>query len=269
MKSVISQTIFTAMATTHGPKHEVLQADYDANGWPQTARNDALREIRKALAFHIAGDQHLPAVIRYGIDRHGDAVAALAGPAVNSVYPRWFEPQRTGRAESTASAASTGDFLDHFDHPLTVLAVANPAPEFKGSLLEIERDKACGLALVRFDKPRRRVAVDCWPLLADPRSDAQFSGWPVVIEPVADSARLAAAWLPTLKITGATDPVVQVLAGGKLLYNLRIAGGEFQPHVFSPGSYSVRVFDPESGRERQIDHLAARETNEDTLEVQL
>ena len=62
MKAVISQTVFTAMATTHGGNREVLRADYDANGWPQTPRNDALREIRKAFAVHIAGDQHLPAV---------------------------------------------------------------------------------------------------------------------------------------------------------------------------------------------------------------
>ncbi len=208
-------------------------------------------------------------MVRYGIERHGDAVAALAGPAVNSVYPRWFEPQRTGRASNTASADVTGDFLDHFGHPLTVLAVANPKREFAGSVLEIEGDKACGLAVVRFDKPRRRVTVECWPLLADPRSDAQFPGWPVSIEPIADSARLAAAWLPKLKIAGARDPVVQVLAGGELLYNLRVAGNEFQPHVFAPGSYSVRVVDPESGRSRQLDDLAARETNDDTLEVQL
>ena len=54
MKAVISQTIFTAMATTHGRERERLRADYDTNGWPQAARNAALREILKAFAFHLA-----------------------------------------------------------------------------------------------------------------------------------------------------------------------------------------------------------------------
>src|SRR3569623_1569224 len=96
MKAVISQTIFAALATTHGGNRELLVADYDANGWPQTPRNEALRLIAKAKAFHIAGDQHLPAVIRYGVDKFGDAPAAFAGPAVNVGYPRWWEPEKPG-----------------------------------------------------------------------------------------------------------------------------------------------------------------------------
>ena len=71
------------MATTHGRERKRLRADYDSNGWPQTARDAALREIRKAFAFHIAGDQHLPAVVHYGIEAHGDAGLAFVSPAVN------------------------------------------------------------------------------------------------------------------------------------------------------------------------------------------
>ncbi|MDQ3331160.1 MAG: alkaline phosphatase D family protein, partial [Planctomycetota bacterium] len=93
MKCVISQTIFTSMATTHGGERMRLIADYDSNGWPQTARNAALREIRKCFAIHLAGDQHLPAVVHYGIDEHRDAGVAFAGPAVNVGYPRWWEPK--------------------------------------------------------------------------------------------------------------------------------------------------------------------------------
>jgi len=271
MKAVISQTIFTAMATTHGPNREVLRADYDANGWPQAARNAALREIRKSLAFHIAGDQHLPAVIRYGIDAHGDAGAALAGPAVNSVYPRWFEPQGAAVVRANEDLPATGEFIDHFSHPFSVLAVANPTLEFKGSPLEIERDKACGLSLVRFDKKLLRVTVDCWPLLVDPQQrGTQFPGWPVTIDPLADSAQQAQAWLPTLKISGVRDPLVQVIdAAGELVYHLRIAGDAFQPHVFAAGEYSVVVLDVESDRKRRFDRLAARSTNNETVEVDL
>ena len=94
---VCAQTVFTAMATTHGAGRERLRADYDANGWPQSARNRALREIRKGLAVHIAGDQHLPAVVHYGIDEPRDGGVAFAGPAVNVGYPRWWEPDEPGQ----------------------------------------------------------------------------------------------------------------------------------------------------------------------------
>jgi alkaline phosphatase D len=271
MKAVISQTIFTAMATTHGPNREVLRADYDAGGWPQTARNEALREIRKALAFHIAGDQHLPAVIYYGIDAHRDAVGALAGPAVNSVYPRWFEPREAGQNRPAGAPENTGDFIDHFGHPLTVLAVANPKLKFRSPVLEAQQDKACGIALVRFDKPKRSITVECWPILADPmQPGTQFPGWPVTIEPAADAARKATAWLPTLKFSGVANPLVQILdESGALVYNLRIAGRAFQPHVLSDGNYTVRVLEPETGRMKQLDGLVARKTNEETIEVVL
>lgn len=271
MKAVISQTIFTAMATTHGRNREALRADYDTGGWPQRARNDALRELRKALAFHIAGDQHLPAVIRYGIETHGDSIAAVAGPAVNSVYPRWFEPSEPGGNRTAGGPENTGDFVDHFGHPLSVLAVANPRLRFRSAVLAAEQDKACGICLVRFHKPARRITIDCWPILADPQqADTQFPGWPVTIEPAADAARQARAWLPTLKFAGVDHPLIEVLDDqGELVYNLRVAGQKFRPHVFATGTYTLRIADPENGRLRQFDHLLAHETNEQTIEVVL
>src|SRR5437773_10873504 len=156
MKAVISQTIFTAMATTHGAQRERLRADYDANGWPQTPRNQALREIRTAFAVHIAGDQHLPAVVHYGIDKHGDAGFAFAGPAMNCGYPRWFEPLKPGENRQPGAPENTGDFRDSFGHPMTVVAVADGSHQPQGTVLERLQDKVSGLGIVRFDKPNRR-----------------------------------------------------------------------------------------------------------------
>jgi alkaline phosphatase D len=227
--------------------------------------------MRKALAFHIAGDQHLPAVVCYGIDAHRDAISALAGPAVNSVYPRWFEPPEEGQNRQPDAPANTGDFSDHFGHPLTVLAVANPKLEFRPGVLEAEHDKSCGLALVRFDKPKRQITVECWPYLADPmQPGTQCPGWPVSIDPLADAARRAAAWLPTLKFAGIENPLVQILdPSGTLVYNWRVAGVEFRPHVFAEGSYTLRIVEPESGRSKQLEGLTARAENEETIEVTL
>ena len=245
MKAVISQTIFTAMATTHGQGRERLRADYDANGWPQTPRNEALREIRKAFAVHLAGDQHLPAVIHYGIDAHGDGPVAFAGPAVNVGYPRWFEPEEPGENRAPGAPKETGDFLDHFGNRLTVLAVANGAVKPRDNLLERMQDKTSGIGLVRFDKRNRKITIECWPYLADPaKPGSQFAGWPVTIDVLENYGRQAAAHLPTIKVSGMTSPVVRVVneKTKEVEYSLRIAGKEFRPHVFdAAATYTVEI----------------------------
>lgn len=270
MKAVISQTIFTAMATTHGGERMRLVADYDTNGWPQTARNEALREIRKALAFHLAGDQHLPAVVHYGIDQHGDAGVAFAGPAVNVGYPRWFEPEKPGENRQAGAAANTGDFRDHFGHPMTVLAVANGAEKPSGGVLESLRQKSSGLGVVHFDKPRRKITIDCWPFLIDPTdaNSKQFPGWPVVIDQMANYGRKATAYLPTLEWEANLQPLVQVIDdAGDLVYALRPAGAEFRPPVFAAGRYTLIISDPDSGRSRKIEDIEALPQNTQRIAV--
>jgi hypothetical protein len=262
MKAVVSQTIFTAMATTHGPKREWLRADYDANGWPQAARNAALREIRKCFAFHIAGDQHLPAIVHYGIDTHQDAGIAFAGPTVNNLYPRWFEPSAPGANRPPGAAETLGDFVDSFGHPLTVRAVANPRLTFRPFVLDAERDKSSGLGIVRFDKKKRTITIECWPFLADvTKPGTQYPGWPQTIGQQDNYARKPAAYLPTLEIHGVENPVVQVIEepSGEIAYTLRIAGNSFCPPVFKAGSYTVKVSEPDFGRIQELRGLAARE----------
>jgi hypothetical protein len=272
LKAIISQTIFTAMATTHGGNRQRLRADYDTNGWPQAARNAALREIRKAFAVHLAGDQHLPALIHYGIDEHRDAGFAFAGPAVNVGYPRWWEPAEPGKNRAPGAPEITGDFTDHLGHPLTVLAVVNGATEPRKTVMEQMHDKASGLALVRFDKARRKVTFECWPFLADPtKPGTQFPGWPVTVDQLDNYGRKAKALLPALQVDGPEDPVVQVIdeKDGEVVYTLRIAGRRFQPKVFAPGRYTVKVSYPESGRLKEIKGVEAQPGNKTTLDVKV
>ena len=234
MKAVISQTIFTGMATTHGANRERLIAVYDTNGWPQTARNQALREIRKAFAVHLAGDQHLPAVVQYGIDGYRDGAVAFAGPAVNVGYPRWFEPLKPGANRALDVPENTGDFFDSFGNPMTLLAVANGAVQPRKDVLDamqdrasglglvrFERndvlnaihDKASGLGLVRFDRKRRQITFECWPFLADPTKPAtQFPGWPVTVGVLDNYGGNEFALLPKLQVKVATNPVIQVVS---------------------------------------------------------
>ena len=270
MKAVLSQTIFNAMATTHGGDRQRLRADYDANGWPQSARNRALREIRKAFAVHIAGDQHLPAVVHYGIDGFRDAAVAFAGPAVNVGYPRWWEPLEAGRNRKPGDPEGMGDHLDHFGNPMTVLAFANGAIKPRPGVMETLQDRASGLALVRFDKPNRAITFECWPFLADvAKPGTQFPGWPVSVRVLDNHRGDSALGLPTLQVRGVDHPVVQVIdeGTGELIYAIRIVGTTFRPHVFAPGRYTVKVVEPESGRSRELGGLVANEDRTRTLEV--
>jgi hypothetical protein len=272
MKAVISQTIFTAMATHHGNEGRLV-ADYDTNGWPQSERNAALRLIRKAMAFHIAGDQHLPAVIHYGIQTHRDAGLAFAGPAVNVGYPRWFEPAVPGANRAPHAPENTGDFRDSFGNPLTVLAVANGAHQPRTQVLEKLHDKASGLGLVRFDKQRRQIIIECWPFLADPsQPNTQFPGWPVTCAQQDNYGLRPVAYLPRLVIEGLPQPVVEVFEepGGELVYSLRLREATWQPHVFAPGTYRVVIRDADHPRRRvELRGLAALPENQEVRTVAL
>ncbi len=245
MKAVVSQTIFTAMATTHGGNRQRLVADYDANGWPQSERDKALKEIRKGFAVHIAGDQHLPAVVHYGIDEHRDAGIAFAGPAVNVGYPRWWEPKEAGKNRKPGSPENTGDFLDHFGNKLTVIALKNGEENPKGSVMEYLNGRASGLGVLRFNKTKREITIECWPFLADPtKPDTQFPGWPVTFKVQDNFGKKAAAHLPRLKLNGAENPVVQVINDqtGEIEYTLRIQGNTFRPMVFDAHvTYTVKA----------------------------
>lgn len=272
MKAAISQTIFSAMATTHGGGHEVLMADFDANGWSQTPRNRALRELRKAFAVHIAGDQHLPAVVHYGIDTHRDGPVAFAGPAANVGYPRWWEPTKTGRNKQSGNPNLTGDFLDHFGSPLTVLAVQNGPYNPPRPIMEQVNAKTSGLGLVRFNKAKRTITFECWPYSADvTKPGTQMPTWPVTVSQVDLAARPPAAHLPTLKISGVRHPVVQVFeeVSGELVYALRLNAQTFQPHVYAPGRYTVKVGEPETGRMKTLPGLEAAVGNPASREIQL
>lgn len=266
MKAVVSQTIFTSMATTHGRQRMRLLADYDSNGWPQSARNAALKEIRKAFAVHLAGDQHLPAVVHYGIDEHRDAGVAFAGPAVNVGYPRWWEPEQPGENRKPGQSERLGDFEDHFGHPMTVLAVKNGVEQPSGNgVLQTMEERASGLGIVRFDKTKRTITIECWPYLADPtQPDTQFDGWPVTVSMLDQYGRQPAAHLPTLDVRGVQDPVVQIMneADGETVYTLRIHGTTFRPPVFATGAHTIRVSDPDTDRRREI--TGVKPTDDDT-----
>jgi len=243
MKAVLSQTIFCGGAHVHGGAGR-LGADLDSNGWPQAGRNRALREIRKAFAVHIAGDQHLGTVFHHGIEAHGDAGYSFCVPSIANLYLRWWDPQQPGKNRADGSPKYTGEHLDGLGNRVTCYAAANPKMEhpLPGKALNTF---AAGFGTAVFDKKNRTITFNCWPRnvdLADPQT-RQYPGWPLTVQQRDNYGKQPVAYLPPLVFEGATDPVVQVIdqRDGQILYSLRIKGNTFTPWVFEPGLYTIQI----------------------------
>lgn len=243
VKAVLSQTAFCGAVHMHGKQNDRLLADLDCNGWPQTARNKALEEIRRVQAVHLCGDQHLAVVVKHGIDEYGDGPYAFTSPAlVNTIYGRWWHPEDEQPGPNPVPESPlpwTGDFKDGLGNRISMLAYANPPN------IADEKQRADGYGLVRFHKKTRKITLECWPRFADAKDGdkAQFPGWPITVDMAANDGRKPVAWLPELIFEGVQNPVVQVLAEatGEVLYALRVQGERFQPPVFAMGDYTVQI----------------------------
>ena len=272
MKVSLTQTIFANAATTHGANKMRLVADLDSNGWPRSARNRALRELRKGFTFMIGGDQHLPSIVHHGVDEFEDAGYSFCVPSIAAGYPRSWGPRRPGENREPGSPDYTGRFFDGLRNRLTIRAVANPKEVLRAAPLQKLHDKASSYGLVRLNKKTGEITMECWPLLSDPLSDrsaqeepsGQFPGWPKTIDLQDNYGRKAAAYLPEIQVEGMTNPVVQVIeeATEEIVYTLRIRGRSFRPKVFTTGVYTVRVGDLDAGKLRSFEGVRALQSGE-------
>ncbi len=249
-KVALSQTIFANMATHHGAGLDFLVADLDSNGWPQTGRNQAIDHLRKAFAFHLAGDQHLATIVHHGIEKHRDAIWSFCVPSIANFYPRAWNPRRSGLNRPDNAPHWMGDHIDGFHNPVTVYAATNPGEDFGVEPRDLH-NKMPGYGIVRLRKPDRTITMECWPRRADPADPeaAQYPGWPKTISQMDNYKRKPAGYLPPLEVDGMANPVVQVreAATKKLVYALRINGHKFTPWVFAPGRYDLRIGEPDIG----------------------
>jgi hypothetical protein len=108
-----------------------------------------------------------------------------------------------------------------------------------------------------------------WPRWADPAHDPPYAGWPVRVDQVDNYARGASGYLPTVRVIGLREPVIQVVdeAAGEIVYTLRLAGATFTPMVFASGPHTVRIGEPGTPRWRAFAHLRPGVSGSDTLEV--
>ncbi len=269
MKSVVSQTAFGMTSTHHGAKKSFYWADLDANGWPQTARNQAIEAMRRGFAFHICGDQHLATMGQYGVQDFGDSGWWFCVPSVANLYPRWWQPKHAPVRRLDGPLDYCGDYLDGFGNKMTFYAHTNPRPSNREPA-ELH-DRMPGFGIVRFNKPTRQITMECWPRMVDVTKPAnQYTGWPRTIHQFDNYDRKPAAFLPTLEIEGTTDPVVQVVdqADGQIVYTVRIQGTSFRPKVFRHGKHTVRIWNgTHSATLRDLDPLPANAAK--TMKVRL
>ena len=180
MKVLLSQTVFAGVATHHGGYNGYLKADLDSGGWPQTARNNAIRIIRKGKPLHVNGDQHLTSLTQYGVDEQRDSCWSFC-------TPRWWRPDESDmphKSRPKHGLANTGEFLDGFGNKVYVYAVGNPEVASKRNRYERAHQKGSGFAIVTVDGEKKTYHLESFRFLidaSDGKPENQFSGWPVTI----------------------------------------------------------------------------------------
>jgi hypothetical protein len=240
IKAVLSQTAFCGAVHMHGKVDERLLADLDCNGWPQTGRNAALRELQRCQAVHLCGDQHLAVVVQHGIDRFADGPFAFTSPAlVNTIYGRWWHPKDEKPGPNPVSGSAlpwTGDFLDGLGNKISMLAYANPGD------IKDEKQRADGCGIVRFNKVNHTIQFECWPRFQTTEKDEQFPGWPIRFDVEKNDGRKATHTLPNVQLA-AGENVVQVVneSTSEIVYTRRVKTSSFVPPVFVSGSYTIKV----------------------------
>jgi len=266
MKAAVSATIFSNLATlpkdatTDAPtpklpvlgegewaEGERLTADHDSNGWPQTARNRALRLLRSCCALHIGGDQHLASTIQYGIGHWRDASWAFCTPAISNLWPRRWFPPVDGQNRAPGQPRQFGDFHDGFGNRMTVHAVANPV---RSSIApKVLHMRSPGFGVVEFDKATRRIRLTNWPRSEDLSKPGAkpYAGWPIEIAQTANGMDEAPFVLPEVTAGKGKATVVEVTeeAGGIRVLTIAMAAARFTPRVWREGRYTVRLFDPD------------------------
>jgi hypothetical protein len=248
MKMLLHQSPFCQSANYGGGD---WPPDLDANGWPQSARNRALRTIRKGFVATASGDTHLGMVIQQGVEDWGDAAWQFVCPAGTPVSNRSWNPGYTGENHQSGMPAYTGDYYDAFDNKMTVRSVANPNSPFSrayrspdGSQLDELQNKVAGYGIVRFNKPDLAYTFECYPLyteLETPSDGEQFPDWPVTVSLESNYGKEPFGYLEEIDFGGIADPAVQVIAeSGEIIYTRRVRGSFYAPPVFSVGTYTVK-----------------------------
>ena len=206
-----------------------------------------------------------------GVNTWNDACYSFCVPSIANLYLRWWAPLEAGQNRQPGMPEHLGQFKDGLGNRVTMLAVANPTPQENRDKLTT---RAAGFGLVKFDKATRRITMECWPRNVDITAPGSkpYPGWPQTIDQMDNYARKPVAYLPTLQVTGMTDPVVQVIdeESDEIVYTLRIKGTTFRPQVFKKTRYTLKVGEPGTPKVKTLTAIEALGLEESgTLDVSL
>ncbi|MCF6311061.1 MAG: alkaline phosphatase D family protein [Verrucomicrobiales bacterium] len=188
MKVLLSQTVFSGVATHHGKYDGYLKVDLDSGAWPQTPRNRAIDIIRESKALHVNGDQHLTTLSQYGVKKQRDSNWSFCTPAIAVGYPRWWRPDEVGMPHQNrpdGGRENTGEYIDGAGNKVYVYAVGNPIVPTEKNRYKKAHQKGSGFGLVTIDGEKKTYTLDSFRFLVDAvEGDAtvQFPGWPVTIQ---------------------------------------------------------------------------------------
>jgi hypothetical protein len=217
--------------------------------------------MRRGLALHITGDQHLGSTGQYGIDEYGDAGYWVSTPAVSNLWPRrWFPAQEPeGGRRSGDQRRYTGNYEDGFGNKMSIKAIANPYDLEKepGKIY----DKAPGYTIVDFNRLERRMMVSVWPRWAAPNKPSPdhipFKGWPIIIDQFANLGSSYKYKLDLMSLDGNTLLKVYEKGSNKLMYAFRPQRGTFAPPVPEKKTYYIITYAAD-GSKRMISNIDAK-----------
>lgn len=143
--------------------------DMDSNGWPPTARKNALRSIALSQAVMVSGDLHYAALLQQGIDEWGDGPWCYSLPAFGSGQGRVWDPVEPPHGGAIPGMKGSGNHYDRFGNKLTVVSNA---------------EGIVGYGMLLFDKKARRITLEIYPMDPDTREpiDLKVPGWPKRIQ---------------------------------------------------------------------------------------
>ncbi|GAB3648655.1 hypothetical protein GCM10028791_12780 [Echinicola sediminis] len=250
MKVLLSQTLFANVCTHHGPKKDFLFGDLDSGGWPKEQRDEVLRLIRKASAFHLNGDQHIPFLVQYSIDEDRDGPWTFCTPAIATGYPRWCEPDTVNMPftdRPTHNLPNTGLYRDVFGNRNYIYAAGNPPVQLpkEQDRYKMAQAKASGFGLITFDQSMRTIKMEAIRFLADldrSSEDNTFPGWPLTISQMDCDGRKPIGYLPKIICTQSNQLVKVFEEGsGELVQVIRIRGKEYVPPVYAVDTFRIEV----------------------------
>lgn len=187
MKVLMSQTVFSGVATHHGDYDGYLKGDLDSSGWPQTPRDNAIRILKPGMPLHVNGDQHLASLSQYGVDQQRDGCWAFCTPAIAAGYPRWWRPDDVGMPHENRPAhglPNTGEYLDGFGNKVFMYAVGNPEPGTEKNRYKLAHQKGSGFGMITIDTDAKTYFLEAFRFSVDAtdgKASNQFEGWPVTI----------------------------------------------------------------------------------------